>query len=490
MKRISILLLVFCTCFLLASWPQAQGQINDPGQLGPYAIGHTSYMLTDASNGNRSEYFMVWYPVNPSTVTASTPPAQYPLDPYSTYLPVSTSTDWQAVGNYDPAYEGPTPSQEGPFPLLVLSPAFGGDAWMYIFIGTRLASHGYVVAATEPYADCQWSWSPCDDLLTVMVNRPRDVSFIITHLLIKNHTPGELLFHTIDPDRVAASGHSIGGYATYALTGGDNLVCDALWPAIVGADTLPYPPSTCVPTYPDRRIKTMVSLDGSSQLMRYRELARISIPSLIMGETVDQSVELGSLSGMPDPTQLRDWIARPHAAIDRDDSYRVDVNGANHYSFTTYCDAAQVFFNLGLISSDDLAGWLSSWPCTNTGIDAVTVSSADGHEAVTKYMIAFLDVYFHNPVGNPWLDWWILTPGYALNHTPTVQFFDSEICYASLPNNTYFTYRSYQTSRECNVAQKDPTGWFASQSSSSNSDSMLRTPAADVPGLRPQRRPF
>jgi hypothetical protein len=97
-----------------------------------------------------------------------------------------------------------------------------------------------------------------------------------------------------------------------------------------------------------------------------------------------------------------------------------------------------VFFNLGLISSDDLTAWLTSWPCANTGLAAVTISSADGHEAVDRYMIAFLDSYFRNPADNHWLDRWILTPEYALNHTPTVQFFDKEVCHASLPSDTYF----------------------------------------------------
>jgi hypothetical protein len=326
--------------------------------------------------------------------------------------------------------------------------------------------------------------------MTIMVNRPRDISFIISQLLINNWTQGELLFQKIDPEKIAASGHSIGGYATYAITGGDDLVCDALWPAIVGSETLPYPPSTCVATVPDRRIKTLVSLDGSSQMLRYHELARISLPSLIMGETVDQSVELGTLAGMPDPTQLRDWIARPHAAIDHIDSYRVDVNGTNHYSFTNYCDAAQVFFNLGLISSDGQTGWLSSWPCTNTGLDAVTISSADEHEVVTKYMIAFLDIYFHNPNSAPWLDLWILTPEYALTHTPTVQFFNSEGCHAALPDHTYFRYQPYQTSSECDVAQKDPTGFFASDPASSNSDPVVANTRAPNAQLLQPKKPF
>ena len=483
MKRISILLLVFCTCCALAAWPQAPAQrwMDDPGKLGSYAIGHTSYMLTDTSNGNRPVYISVWYPADNASISSSIP-AQYPFDPYSTSLPVSTSTDWQAVGNYDSASEGPTASHDGPFPLLVVSPGFSGDAWMYNFIGTRLASHGYVVAALEPYADCQWPWSPCDDFVTVMVNRPRDVSFAITQLLIKSKVRGELLFHTIDPNRVAASGHSIGGYTTFALASGDRLVCDALWPALSGSDSLPYPPDTCVRTSPDRRIKAMISLDGSSQLVRYSELSKIEMPSLIMGETIDQSEQIAAAENTP---QLKSWIARPHAAINRLDSYRVDVNGANHFSFTDFCDGFQVLVNLGHPEWD----WSGSWPCIATGWDAVTISSTDEHVVVTKYMIAFLDMYFRNPNANLLLDYWILTPEYALTHTPTVQFFNSEKCEASLPDNTYFTYRTYQTSSECDVDQKDPTGWFTSQTTSSDPDPLLRSPVVGSYGLRP-RKPF
>jgi hypothetical protein len=488
-----ILLLTPLALLLAVGVAYAQGHpwMDDPSKLGHYAVGHSSYLLTDTNNGSRPVYFMIWYPVDPNSINSSTPPAQYPLDPYTgtTYLPITLSTDWEPLG-YDRAYEGLPPSKSGPFPLVVFSPGFSDDAWLHIFIGTRLASHGYVVAVAEHYADCTWPWEPCDDLMTIMVNRPRDISFIISQLLINNWTQGELLFQKIDPEKIAASGHSIGGYATYAITGGDDLVCDALWPAIVGSETLPYPPSTCVATVPDRRIKTLVSLDGSSQMLRYHELARISLPSLIMGETVDQSVELGTLAGMPDPTQLRDWIARPHAAIDHIDSYRVDVNGTNHYSFTNYCDAAQVFFNLGLISSDGQTGWLSSWPCTNTGLDAVTISSADEHEVVTKYMIAFLDIYFHNPNSAPWLDLWILTPEYALTHTPTVQFFNSEGCHAALPDHTYFRYQPYQTSSECDVAQKDPTGFFASDPPSSNSDPVVANTRAPNAQLLQPKKPF
>jgi len=117
--------------------------------------------------------------------------------------------------------------------------------------------------------------------------------------------------------------------------------------------------------------------------------------------------------------------------------------------------------NYGLLSPTDVESFETNWPCASTGLNPMLISPAVAHEAATKYMIAFLDIYFHNPDSIPWLDWWILTPEYALSHTPTVQFFNSEGCHAALPDHTYFRYRPYQTSSECDAAQKDPTGWFA-----------------------------
>ena len=446
-------------------------QANDPGQLGAYAVGHASYLMVDQGAGNRPEFFSVWYPVDTRSIGSFTPPAEYLTDPYTgtKNIPATFSTDWQKLG-YDPAYEGPPPSNDGPFPLVMFSPGWTDDYWCHIFIGTRLASHGYVVAVLEHWGDGQWPWSVSDDAWTVMLHRPRDVSFAITQLLIKNKTPGEKLFHVIDPEKIGASGHSFGGYATYTLAGGDNLVCDALWFVVEGQATLPYPTNTCVSTPPDPRVKTIITLDGSSQVLHYGELDRIFVPSLIMGETADQ---LGAW--FPDGS-LRDDNARPHAAINRGDSYRADVDGSNHYSYTDYCDAGRVWFNLGWISNDDLAAWEGSWPCANTGLDAVTISSADAHEVVTKYMIAFLDLYLGGSHKNKWLDSWILTPNYALTHTPTVQFFDSEHCSAALPDNSYFAYRPFQTSSECDVAPKDPSGWFVTESGPGDSTQSLIAP--------------
>ena len=158
MKHIGTRMLVFFATLLLSvgvAYAQGHPWMDDPAQLGHYAVGHTSYLLTDTSNGNRPVYFMVWYPADPHSINSSTPPAQYPLDPYTgtTYLPITLSTDWESLG-YDRAYEGLPPSKSGPFPLVAFSPGFDDNAWQNLFIGTRLASHGYVVAIADHYADC------------------------------------------------------------------------------------------------------------------------------------------------------------------------------------------------------------------------------------------------------------------------------------------------------------------------------------------------
>jgi hypothetical protein len=120
-RRLGILV-----CSALAIAASLQGGVNgrestsDPGSLGPYAVGHTRYLLTDTNNGNRPVSIMVWYPADPRSVSSSSPPAQYPLDPFTgtTYLPITLSTDWEPLG-YDRAYEGLPPSRNGPFPLVV-----------------------------------------------------------------------------------------------------------------------------------------------------------------------------------------------------------------------------------------------------------------------------------------------------------------------------------------------------------------------------------
>jgi hypothetical protein len=52
--------------------------VSDPSKLGPYAVGHANYMLSDSATYARSVIASVWYPADPAAVPASAQPAQYP----------------------------------------------------------------------------------------------------------------------------------------------------------------------------------------------------------------------------------------------------------------------------------------------------------------------------------------------------------------------------------------------------------------------------
>jgi dienelactone hydrolase len=384
----------------------------DPAELavqGPYEIGFTSFLLSDSSRPGDENVFehrpipvYVWYPVDPGSIDSSTPQAVYQLDPlYNTFL-TSTSEDWETYG-IDRAYHEPDPSEDGPFPLLVFSPGWGAAAWFHTSVGTRLASHGYVVAVVYHFGDQFWGWEPPYDSLPVACwNRPRDISFVLTDLLDRNSTAEDLLYGLMMPEAVAAGGWSLGGYAAMVLAAGDDLVCDKFYE--------PYDPDMsdplCAPSPPDPRVKAIVPLDGSNQLLYFTELARVEIPAMGMGQ------EWGQLALDP---QWASWQARQHAAFSGHPAYRVDVFNTNHQSFSDFCEGVQVLGDLGMLSTGYVA-YLLSLNC-----DGFT-PSGEVHSLVGKYMVAFL----HKTVLRENRYQRVLTPGYANSREPLIEFFVTE----------------------------------------------------------------
>ena len=416
---------------------------SDIAKPGPYAVGHVMYFLTNHATG-RTVSASVFYPVDPGTITASTPAAQYPLDSCGNSLPWSSSANWEALG-YARGYEGPAPSGSGPFPLVMMSPGLGGDNSSYIFVGTRLATHGFVVAAL---AHCFESVS---DTAVAMLDRIQDTPLAIDQMLLKGSTDGELLKGTLDRSRIAMAGHSVGGYVAFALAGGDDEICDALYGAHFADDTVPYPPDTCVPAAADPRVKVVVSLDGTSPLMRYHEFARISVPSLILGEPVER-LRYGA------GPSFETFTARPHAAIGRSDSYRIAFEDAQHMSFSNWCDDLRVMSGLGVAWASDQ---LKSDPCAiddRAGFDPATDSTT--HQTVTAYMAAFLNTHFGIADESK-----VLTSEYAAQNFPRVELFDSEACSTPLPDPTYFAYRPHPS--QCAVAAQDPAAFFLTDSAAS-----------------------
>lgn len=433
--------LVLVCCALAAGAARAD-QATDGGQPGPFAVGHVSLMLNDPSRtsdlGSRPVPVEVFYPVDASAITESTPEAVYPLDPLNETWPPTLSSDWEAFGN-DRAWEGVVASGGKPFPLVVFSPGWGAPIWAHNFLAGRLASHGLVVAVLYHYGDAFFPEEQFDHISIACLNRPLDVSFVLTHLLAANATPGDPLEGLVDPELVAASGWSLGGFAAMALAGGvDNLGYNTeseLYP-----EEWPNPPEAYVPIAPDPRIRCILPLDGSNQMMQFFELARITVPAMGMGE------EWSTLADWGYP--WASWQARQHAAFRGHPAYRVDVAGADHPSFSNYCSAMTLAFQKGLIDEETFEMW-QGWVC------AAPLPEVEARRVVAKYAVAFLKTHLAREQGYKR----ILTPGYVLGNEPLLELFvtekrDPHAIDDKWPD--YFVYFMHQPGSEKAKGEKDP----------------------------------
>jgi fermentation-respiration switch protein FrsA (DUF1100 family) len=119
---------------------------------------------------------------------------------------------------------------DGPFPLILFSHGLTGAPRDYAALLRAWAQAGFVVAAPAyPHTSRGVrEFNPLD-----VINQPDDASYVISQLLKRDRT--------IDPDRIAAAGHSAGGITTIGLFSGDRddrLVAGAV---LAGRQVLPVP---------------------------------------------------------------------------------------------------------------------------------------------------------------------------------------------------------------------------------------------------------
>jgi len=147
------------------------------------------------------------------------------------------------------AYLDAEPERNGaPYPLIVFSHGMGGCGYQSVFYVENLVRAGYVVAAMDhkDAAMCAMEGKPSistgkivlatlkgggDLSTTVMIlfqdkissmdfsYRPKDISGLIDRALELNQTDPALK-GIMDPEKIGASGHSLGGYTTLAIAGG------------------------------------------------------------------------------------------------------------------------------------------------------------------------------------------------------------------------------------------------------------------------------
>lgn len=398
--------LLFVTAGLAIAGP---ARAADPAGPGPYSVGFTIEVVFDATRNLDSDFgarpvtIAMFYPVDADTVAAGWPTARYPRNPvWAPGGPVFLSDDFEQYG-IDAAFQEPPASTAAPFPVVVLSPGLAHQYFQQLYMATRLASHGFVAAIVGHYGVGAFPQDPLFHLADAIMNRPPDLSFALDRLLARNATAGDLLEDVLDSSRVAAGGHSLGGYAAIALASGDDVACDAV----------DAPPAyTCVPVAPDSRFRVLLLLDASSWALWYDELERVRVPTIELGQSWATLLATGDEEGAA-------WHAREHAAFSGHPNLRVDFERSTHGgSFSNLCETIQVRADLGLIPSvEAVPNWFGAG-CANPDV----LPSSVAHELVTRYAVAFLKTNLAGEAGYQR----ILTPGADLTTQGATQLFVTE----------------------------------------------------------------
>jgi len=180
------------------------------GQRGEYTVGVQEFTL---SGENRTLNGWVWYPAQGNQELAT-------YTEFNGIFETSGRANW----NVEPLSDNP------PYPLVVFSHGSGSSPLLSLFFVEHLASHGFVVIAVEHRGNTMIDRIGDGDaydaaVVDNYVHRPRDVSRAIDYALDELNTGS--LSGMIDPDKIAVSGHSFGGYTSFASAGA-SLNIDAL----------------------------------------------------------------------------------------------------------------------------------------------------------------------------------------------------------------------------------------------------------------------
>lgn len=236
-----------------------------------------------------------------------------------------------------PVIRGASP-EGGALPLVVLSHGYGGSWRNLSWLAGELVAKGYVVAATDHPGTTTFDRSKVE--AAKLWERPRDLSRLVDAVLADK----ELGSH-IDGKRIAAIGHSLGGWTVAALAGAR--VDAERYAADCEANTSPR---VCALSHElgldsggearkalegdlrDPRIGAVVSLDlGLARGFSPESLAAVKIPVLIFGAGIDvgglpAELESGYLAAQL-PMSMGEYVVVPDAM---------------HFSFMQLCKPGAV----------------------------------------------------------------------------------------------------------------------------------------------------
>ncbi len=312
-------------------------------------------IIVDNDDRDRPLTVDVWFPI---VEPPSPEPHRYTFLPgvyYESPLAVSAA-DFAAI------------AADGPYPLVVYSHGSGGLRYIHSRYTETIASHGYVVAAPDHTGNTAVDLilqSTADPMVTAL-NRPDDVRAVIDELANPASAVAGGLDGHVDLERVAVTGHSFGGFTSYAVVGGYENPAGA--------------------TEPDDRVDAVITLApaASAEWLTDPMLEAVDVPSLVFGATDDTSTPI-------DPNVTRPWAlttGRP--------SYRVDLVSAEHQTFTDVCDYVDFLPTLDAVP-DVIVDTIDRF--AEAGCQADDMPSDRAQALINTFAVTFLEEIFRD--GSP-----------------------------------------------------------------------------------------
>lgn len=224
------------------------------------------------------------------------------------------------------------PPAPGHHPLLLLSHGYGGSWRNLNWLARDMAAQGYIVAAPDHPGTTTHDRNP-DDAARLW-QRPEDINQLMARLINQPATAGD-----VDEYRIAALGHSLGGWTVMELAGARfnpqqfiadcrqrPQLSDCRLTRTLGIDA-PQAQRNLSASLRNPRIKAVVSLDlGLARGFTQASLANLQIPVLVLSAQTDSAdlpanLESGYLAQSIPPRWVR----------------FVRVPGATHFSFMQLC---------------------------------------------------------------------------------------------------------------------------------------------------------
>ena len=220
----------------------------------------------------------------------------------------------------------------GKHPLLLVSHGYGGSWRNLNWLAQQMVEQGYIVAAVDHPGTTTHNKEPKD--AQQLWQRPQDLRRMLDALLATPALAGE-----IDNARIAAIGHSLGGWTVLELAGArfsaNQFITDCQHHLALSSCKLihtlgieqPSAAKRLAEDAHDPRIKAVVSLDlGLARGFTPESLKQISIPVLIMAAQADSDAL---------PARLESgYLSESIPAIWQ---HYIRVEGATHFSFMPLC---------------------------------------------------------------------------------------------------------------------------------------------------------